>query len=376
MDNKEIIGKLRDLDDLLSQFLKENSYYEEGCAQEALAQIDQVQAAVSVLPGVPSVVNAMPVFPIEKDSCEKARQDVKQSSQITLVALAAAAASVILWLITQTVLFALIGVVAGIAWFVVNKTHKNNKEVLAKKEKAYNESVARSNASFEAFHKALSSYTREVKDGMQDARAFGQLYRQKCEEHSAIVEAFGEKREQSLAQCGLLSAQIEEHDYIPAEYYHHIPTLITLLQSGRADNYKEALNMAIEAERQDAIEAERRAEEDRRIAAMERQAEEERRHNMMMEQQQAAHDREMERAANAQVAEQRRANAQAEKDRWRAEIEARNQRMAAESEARKQANATRVAGVSKCASCKNSRRCPSDIKNNGSGLTCGGYEPY
>jgi hypothetical protein len=45
-------------------------------------------------------------------------------------------------------------------------------------------------------------------------------------------------------------------------------------------------------------------------------------------------------------------------------------------EARKKENATRMAGVSKCANCANSKRCPSHIKNSGAGLTCGGYTPY
>ena len=200
-------------------------------------------------------------------------------------------------------------------------------------------------------------------------------YRQKYEEYNTILSELQANKEAAFDRCDNLSAQIDTHDYIPQEYYHHIPKLISLLQSGRADTYKEALNMTVEEERQDALEAARQEEEARRLAAMERQAEEERRHNQMMERQQAAHDRAMERAANAQAEEQRRARIQAEKDQRRAESEAFHQKTIADSEARKQAAKTRSAGVAKCASCANNQRCPSGIKESGAGLTCGGYRP-
>jgi len=376
VDNKEILEKLQRLSDLLSQYQQQYNYYEEGCALEALERIEQVKTAVSTLPGVPSVANAMPVFPVGEKEYLKAKGETAQSGKITMIALVATVASLALWFITKATFFAVLGVVAGVVWYVVNKNHKNNKQGLAKKEKAYNEAVARSNTSFEKFRKALSCYEQEVADGLAAAKAFGQLYCEKCEEHSAILADFEKNKDYALMQCSILSAEIDEHDYIPKEYHHHISKLISLLQSGRADSYKEALNMAIEEERQAAIEAARQEEEARRLAAMERQAEEERRHNMMLERQQAAHDRAMQRAAQEQAEEQRRANIQAEKDRRRAESEAFHQKTIADSEARKQAAKTRMAGVSKCANCRNNRRCPSGIKESGAGLTCGGYQPY
>ena len=45
-------------------------------------------------------------------------------------------------------------------------------------------------------------------------------------------------------------------------------------------------------------------------------------------------------------------------------------------EAERQANKTKGAGIAKCANCANSKHCPSNIKNSGAGLTCGGYVPY
>ncbi len=375
MDNKEILEKLRNLKDLLDQFTQQHDYYENGCALEAMEKIDDVKASISAMPGIPSVVGAMPVFPVGEKEYQTAKDETAQSGKITMIALIATVASLGLWLITKATFLAIVGVIAGIAWYVLNKNHQNNKQGLAKKEKAYNESVAASKNSVEKFRKALTCYENEVTDGLAAAKAFGQLYREKCAEHSAILVEFAENKNNALDRCNELVSQIDQHDYIPQEYYHHISKLISLLQSGRADNYKEALNIAIEEERQEAMEKARQEEEARRLAAMERQAEEERRHNMMLERQQAAHDRAMERAAKEQAEAQRRATVQADKDRLRAEREAFHQKTIADSEARKQAAKTRSAGIAKCANCANNQRCPSGIKESGAGLTCGGYRP-
>lgn len=375
MDNKEILERLRTLNNLLDQLTQQHDYYENGCALEAMEKIDEVKSSVSVMPGVPSVANAMPVFPVGEKEYQKAKEETAQSGKITMIALIATVASLGLWLIIKAAFLAIVGVAAGVVWYVVNKNHKNNKQGLVKKEKAYSESVAASNSAIEKFRKALACYAQEEADGIVAAKAFGQLYREKREEHSAILVAFAENKNAALDRCNELVVQIEQHDYIPQEYYHHVPKLISLLQSGRADSYKEALNIAIEEERQAAMEKIRQEEEARRLAAMERQAEEERRHNMMLERQQAAHDRAMERAANAQAEEQRRARIQAEKDQRRAESEVFHQKTIAESEARKQAAKTRSAGIAKCANCANNQRCPSGIKESGAGLTCGGYRP-
>lgn len=350
MDNKEILKKLRNLKDLLDQFTQQHDYYENGCVLEAMEKIDDVKASVSAMPGIPSVVGAMPVFPVGEKEYQKAKDETAQSGKITMIALITTVASIGLWLITKATFLAVIGVIAGVVWYVVNKNHKNNKQGLAKKEKAYNESIAASNSSIEKFSKALTCYEQEVADGITAAKAFGQFYREKCAEHSAILVTFAEEKNNALDRCNELVTQIDQHDYIPQEYYHHISKLISLLQSGRADSYKEALNITIEEERQDAMEAARREEEARRLAAMERQAEEERRHNMMLERQQAAE------ARARQYAEQERADAAK-----RAEEKAERERIAA--------------GYRKCLNCANKTKCNIYVQEKGAGLTCGGYRP-
>lgn len=376
MDKKEMIEKLKALQELTDELVKYGDYYESGCAEITADKILAIQAQLGKLPGIPSVVNAMPVFPEGEEEYNTAKQETAQSATYNTVAMAATAGLVILMFCVPKTITVMLAGVSGVVWYLVGKTHKLNKQGLKKKEQAYQESLRQHASSMKAFRQALAGYDAEAKNGMEAAKAFGQCYREKRGEIFNELEQYQSLKDAALTRCTELIEQINAHDYITEDYFHHIPKLITLLQSGRADTYKEALNLAIEEERQDAIEAARQEEELRRLEALERQAEEERRHNMMMERQEAAHQRAMERQAQAQVEEQRRANVQAERDRRKAEQEAFHQRTKAEEEARKKENATRMAGVSKCANCANSKRCPSHIKNSGAGLTCGGYTPY
>lgn len=376
MDNKETVKKLTELNSLLIQHQQKQEYVESGCAYEAANDVIRIKKQVSALPGIPTVANAMPVFPSGEQDYIKAKEEAAQSSKITKIVLIAVAVSILLLVITKWTIFSFLTVAAGVVWFILHKNDKNSKQSLKKKEKAYHDSLEASQASFAKFRKALSCYEQEVEDGIAAAKEFGQFYREKFEEYENILLSFSRNLDNATMELSSLSSEIENHNYIPEEYHHLVPKLISLLQSGRADSYKEALNMAIDEERQDAMEAARQQEEARRLSALERQAEEEHRHNMMMERQQAAHERAMERAAQEQADIQRRAAAQAQRDAARANAEARRRADEDRRNAAKQANATRMAGVSKCASCANSRRCPSSVKESGAGLTCGGYRPY
>ena len=101
MDNKEMIAKLRELNSLILRFGETNEYLENGCAAEAIDKIDQIKESASKMPGVPSVVNAIPVFPEGKEAYQKAKEETAQSGRITTIALAATAGSLLLWFITK-----------------------------------------------------------------------------------------------------------------------------------------------------------------------------------------------------------------------------------------------------------------------------------
>lgn len=114
------------------------------------------------------------------------------------------------------------------------------------------------------------------------------------------------------------------------------------------------------------------AERERASAERERAAAEDRRTERMAYE--ARLDRE---AADKRAADERyEAGKMAQRNSEIARREAEYSAEVARREANKQANATRMAGISKCSNCANSRHCPSYIKNNGGGVNCGGYVPY
>lgn len=360
MDKKEMIEKLRALQELTDELVKYGDYYESGCAEITADKILAIQAQLGKLPGIPSVVNAMPVFPEGEEEYNTAKQETAQSATYNTVAMAATAGLVILMFCVPKTITVMLAGVSGVVWYLVGKTHKLNKQGLKKKEQAYQKSLEQHASSMKAFRQALAGYDAEAKNGMEAAKAFGQCYREKRGEIFNELEQYQSLKDAALTRCTELIEQINAHDYITEDYFHHIPKLITLLQSGRADTYKEALNLAIEEERQDAIEAARQEEELRRLEALERQAEEERRHNMMMERQEAAYQRQMLQAERDRAEAERQRAVQARKDQERAARDAAH----AQAEARNKA-------LHRCSKCAKYNACGSSIGT----PNCGAFEP-
>lgn len=85
-------------------------------------------------------------------------------------------------------------------------------------------------------------------------------------EYEQILNEYGEQKIKSMDEFLEKMEEVKTYDFMPLEYAHLIRPIIVLLKSGRADDYKEALNIAIQEER-------------RRTAEMAR-------HNREMEQQQ------------------------------------------------------------------------------------------
>ena len=376
MDKEIMLEKLQNLQELLVENNRLRDYAEGGCAMETLGELEAIKQEIGSVPKAPSVTACNVHLPLPEDHATAAKKEKEQRKLALLGAVGVTALFLLIYFTTHvdalnTVSVICIFATAIIGWFfkMSNDNWKTKEKELQESQKKYKDSLA-------SFQKALAAYPSEVETGRQEYLQYRLRHYQHYPAFMDTVIGFEKKMEQAQNALAESNEKLLATDVMSPEYYHLVPTIVSMLRSGRADSYKEALNMAIEEERQAAREAARQEEEARRLAAMERQMEEERRHNEMMERQQAEHDRAMERAANAQAEEQRRARLQAEKDRRRAESEAFHQKTIADSEARKQAAATRSAGISKCANCRNNRRCPTHVKESGAGLTCGGYQPY
>ena len=376
MDKEIMLEKLQNLQDLLLENCRLRDYVESGCIRETLSELDDIRQEIGKFPKAPSVTACNVALPLPENHAQTAKKERDQRKLFLLGAAGITLLFLVLYFSTHAGALNTVSVICIFATAIVGWFFKMSNDVCKTKEKELQESQKKYKDSLARFQKALAAYPAETETGRQEHLQYRLRHYQHYPAFMDTVLGFEEKMEQARNALSENTEQLQAVDVVPAEYYHLVPTILSMLRSGRADTYKEALNMAIEEERQEAREAARQEEEARRLAAMERQMEEERRHNEMMERQQAEHDRAMERAANAQAEEQRRARIQAEKDQRRAESEAFHQKTIADSEARKQAAATRSAGISKCANCRNNRRCPTHVKESGAGLTCGGYQPY
>lgn len=372
-DNKAIIADLEEAHRLLQEALQLNAYVESGHMTELKEKATALKAQDGGLTAIPYVFTHMPIFPtmdMNVYTAQKKEYEKKQGLfRIVLIVTVAAVALyfLLLWPILSTV--STVGIMATIIIAILKSGAK--KKYTELKEK-HDRQMKQYSDSMEAYRSSLVEYEQERERGIAAAKEYGAQYRENYEAYVALLEEASNKKAEAMQGFIDRMEKVQAYEFIPSDYYHLLPEIIKMLKSGRADDYKEALNLAIAEEREAEAEAARRAEDARRTQIMQQQAaEQERRnremerHNQEMERQQRMHDQEMERQAKAQNRELQR---QGHEARYQAEQQRRD--------AAHQANASRLAGVSKCASCANSKHCPSHVKNSGGGLGCGGYRPY
>lgn len=367
-NTEQTIKELEHIEQLLRTAVTSKRLAETGYFAEAHDKIRPIKKSVGELTDIPTLCNVSLSFPVEDTDMKKAEADMEARKKLLLPVAGVTALLLVIYFISHVDFLNTLSVIGIFASAAIGYLFFTQKKLFESRKKTYDESVAAYTRSMQAFRSALAQYEAEKARGTKTAEKYAVRYREGYLQSAQILAECHEKRAAAFKESAEALKEIEELDMIPPEYYHHVPQMILLLKSGRADDQKEALNMAIDMEHQEELEAQRRAEEERRIAAMERQAEEERRHNLQMERQQAEHDRAMERQAREQARRQ--------EDRERkAQAEAREQAYKDREAARKAENKRRGAGLAKCANCANSRSCPSHVKESGGGLNCGGYRP-
>ena len=341
LSNKnEVLDRLEHLRDLVYRSDKYRQYAETGCYQESLEKIHGIQQDLGALPRVPSVYSNMPVFPTGQEDYEKAKALWEKWRLRLLIAGAATAVFVVIYFISHKSFFniiATIGILATVFIWYLQHTAANEMKI---KKKTYDGSLERYNKTIGSFRSSLAAYAEEAKAGAAAAKEYGEKCRTAYAAYDTVLSELVQSQEEASAKFTETFEEFKRLNFLPGAYEHLIPNLITLLKSGRADSYKEALNIAIQEEKEEAAEAARRAEDERRTQILAAQAAEEQRHNAAMER--AEQDR--------AKAEQERA--QAEKDRANAEERARRNAQKADSEAR--ANASRQCMVcAKRSGCRN-----------------------
>ncbi len=329
MDKQTMLEKLQILWEQLRENVRLYEYANGGCARETLTQLDEIKAEIGDFPKAPAVVSSFVKLPIDKGPFDAAQEEKEKRKKLLFLVGGITAVLLLIYFIVSVPFLNTLSVLAIFATIVVGWFYKMSADDCRKKKEEYDTAQKFYASTRAKFHQALSSYEAEVEEGLKQYTQYELRYYESYPKFKDTLFSYETKMDEANRALEESDALIAQNGFISEEYYHLVPAIISMLKSGRADSYKEALNMAIAEERQDAIEAARQEEESRRIAAMERQAEEERRHNMMMERQQEEHNRAMERA------EQERA--QAEKDRLKADEQARKRAAQAESDAKARA---------------------------------------
>ncbi len=360
---KELLAKLEQVDQLLDQNHQLTEYYEHGAVREALDEVALIRAGRGKPPKAPSACVTMPLFPLEKKTYEPLEKELGTKKILFFGALGFTALMLIISFISHAPFFSTLSTIGVFGSIITGALFFSGKKKYAAKKKAYDDSVKLYEKTLGIFRDGLARFEQEKDAFMEELTIYSALHSVAYDEYQEALKTFHDKKAEAKAQFDANSEEIAQIDVISAEYFHLVKPIIANLKSGRADEYKEALNLAIDDERQAqeaaarrAPEARRAAEEARRTAIMEQQAAEERRHNQQMERQQAEQARAAEQQAKA-------AQQQAHKQAWEAKMQAEKER-----------NEQLAVARRRCSGCANNGRCTAN-KNGLAGLTCGGFRP-
>ena len=195
------------------------------------------------------------------------------------------------------------------------------------KTKKYNEAQTKFNQSFTNFCTALSQYDEQVQKGIEAAKEHAERYDVFYNQVKEIEAAAEKELAETKAKLYEARTRFNEICDIPDQYLHFLENIIGYLQTGRADDYKEALNLAIQEEREAELRAQQEAHNRAMLAQQLAAAEAQRRHNEAMEAQAALQSK----IASDAAAEARRQ----QRDQQQAALE---QRRREESQTRDQCN--------------------------------------
>lgn len=362
MDKQEAIKRLEELDDLMDKFNSLQPYLNGGYAKIYAGRSLEVSNTANALPSIPDVCVNLPMIPAEvSEDYLTAESTMKTNAKKSKIALIAAGSVFVLGMLIPGMVLTLTYVTMGCLIAAVVFSSKKSKA-----KKVYDEGKAKFDAAeklrektLEAFRTALTAYDQQREKALAALADHAVRYEELREEYNAIDAEYMKKMEEAQSLSDRCVELIRTYDFVPTEYLHLVKPMIGMLKSGRADDYKEALNLAITEEREEQERQERRAAEARQAALEERRAEEERRHNQQMEAQQRAHNAQMEKQA-----------AQAEHDRQvaakQAERDARNAAFQQHADLKK-------AATHRCNSCANNGRC--NIKYSDAAINCAAFRP-
>lgn len=376
MEKQEILKKLKTQQLLMREIEELHSAAGEQEAFETLDKIRKIRADIGAFPKKPAVTEIKMVVPPDLVQLYHIEDSQQIKNKLKIAGIGTVLCFVIGSIFSKLMLISmLLAVVGCLGIFLTIRLLGKYKEAVSKEEN-YRQETERKRAPFEKalklFRESLHGYTQEVNGGIIAYRKYLDNYKDNYLRYEKVMKEYTENRNQIIDQLEQKEAELEKIAVVPPMYYHLVSDVIANLRAGRADDYKEALNLAIEEDRLRENERQRREEESRRVAIVEQQAEEARRHNQKMEQQQKEHDREMQRAEQERIkiekdrAEAERRNA----DRMQREMEQARRDQVRAARQSQPSNYDRHMAMLRCNKCSKRNACT--VKGN---PNCGAFNP-
>ena len=321
MTNQETIEKLQRQQDLLNKALELDDYIENKLMEGVMEELVSAKGELGMLPDVPSVYSAFPdCRDVDYSKTESLLVSKERSSMIFKIVLGVTIVIILIFFIFHKQFFNTLGVIGVFGSVITGLRSRSEKRAYNAEKDKTDGNKAAYEASVVAFRRALENYDEEKARFVSSAKEYGVAYRQYSAQVRDILarceKSFYDKKEEFEETF----KEIERVGVVSYEYAHFIPTMISMLQSSRADSLKEALNLAIEEDRAEREAEAIRLEEERRTALMEEQAREARRHNEQMEREAQMQSKIMqdqaaaaEKRARDQAYEEKRAR---EKEQW------------------------------------------------------------
>lgn len=270
--------------------------------------------------------------------------------------------------------------IIGVVLFVFSKIQihnikavqsKRTDEALAWYNKEKDDADAKYSLELNDYEEALESYKSNLEVFLKEYEEWRKIYLQKVKEETIISDKLEQDRlaaVQKIEEEELtpILTELAEINMVPSSYLSELDTIIDLLEKGRADDLKEAINLyedILYRERQ--LQLQREQEAHRQYEEALRRQEEERRHreemNFLEDQERQRQREEVQRQRDAEF-------------RHREEM---NQRAQRERDEQRQLVQMQEAARRRCRNCISYHQCSMSVQSStiNSGTICSSYRP-
>lgn len=348
LSKTELVQQLEKLQALLDEIKSAERYLQNDCEKEFVKKMQPLKSNLGNLQGKPAVFDSLPIFIECEEPDAELKEKYENQKKLFLKVMTGTLVLIVLFFIFHKALFNTLATIGIFATVILGFIYSGAKKAYSTKKIEYDKKTEQQNKSLKEFCDYMKSYEAQKKSGIDFAKEYAEKYKTVFLEYSKLLEEHNKIRKQSIESLEKKKSELLQYNFVSSEHYHLLYSIIRMLNTNRADDYKEALNLAINEEREMWERARKRAneqmEQKRQAEAEERRVMEERRREKEKEVQQLLRER-----------EERAKKHEAE---IKAKVEARIQ--ASEADRR-------------CWGCVNYHKCTSAAKKNG--LTCGAFIP-